>query len=114
MLDYPTILNAAHEAAVRAALHQNDGYACGWAWVRVEGNSALARFCRAQIKARGGDSDFELRRHYGNKGYPTGWQFWCPGNFRGQSIDAHEACARAFRDVLADHGISADVCSRLD
>ena len=113
MIDYATVLDQAHAAAERAVQGLPDQYACGWAWVRVEGNSPLARFCRAQIKAAGGDG-YEARQRYGSKGYPTGWQFWQPGKFRGQSIDAHEAGARAFRDVLADFGINADVCSRLD
>lgn len=114
MTDFETILRQAHAAAERAVANLPDQYACGWAWVRVDGNSPLARFCRAQYKARGGASDATIRHHFGTKGYPTGWQFWCPGNFRGQSVDAHEAGSRAFRDVLASYGIHADVCSRLD
>lgn len=115
MTDYYSILEEAHAAAVDAQIGLADGGACGFAWVTIDGNSPLARYCRKVLKEiPEADQNWRVRRHYGAKGYPNGWQFWQPGNFRGQSIDAHEAGALAFRDALARHGIRADLGSRLD
>ena len=110
--DLQDALIAAHNAARAAVSSYEDTGACGFAWVSVEGNSPLARHCR-KLAARD-YTDRTARQLYGSKGYPKGHQWWCPGNFRGQSLDAHEAGARAFRDKLAEYGIRADVGSRLD
>ena len=104
-MDYLKILTEAHAAACAAVAGQPDNGACGFAWVTIDGNDGLARFCH---KDRG------VNRAFGSKGYPTGWQFWCPGNFRGQSVEAHERGAKAFRDKLAEYGIRATSNSRLD
>lgn len=110
------ILVAAHAAAEQAVAEASAKFdemrgACGFAWVTISGTEPLARHCRKQLKASG---DQRASRHFGDKGYPTGWQFWGPGNHNGQRIDIKEAGARAFRDVLAANGIRADVGSRLD
>lgn len=107
------VLMEAHHAAAEAVKDAEDKWACGWAWVAIEGNSPLARHCR-KMQKNTGLNDFTARRLYDSKGWPRGWQFWCPGNFRGQSVDAHEKGAVAFRDKLAEYGIRADVGSRLD
>ena len=115
-MDYETILNEAHDAASAAALtaairHPEHGGACGFAWVTIDGNSPLARYCRKQLK----DGNTALNDGcYGDKGYPSGWQFWSPGGYGGQRVGIEEAAARAFRDVLAIYGIRATVGSRLD
>ncbi|MFA5948042.1 MAG: hypothetical protein WC806_03650 [Candidatus Gracilibacteria bacterium] len=116
--DFSNILGAAHAAAkiaVAAIAHEEGsrGLDCGFAWVVIEGNDPLARFCRREVKAA---EKFGTRASssFGSKGYPSGWQFWCPGEFRGQSVHILEAGARAFRDALATHGIRATVNSRLD
>lgn len=106
---FEEILHHAHRAAHEAVKDLPDTGACGFAWVTIEGRSPLARHCR--LKAA---NDMPGRRFYGSKGFPRGWQFWKPGGYPGQSIDAIEAGARAFRDVLAEYGIRADVGSRLD
>ena len=111
-INYGEILNAAHKAAREATEGRPDRGACGFAWVTVDGNSPLARWCRKHAPA--GDNSWQVRRIYGDKGYPKGWQWWCPGEHRGQSVDAHEAGAVAFRDKLAEYGIRADCGSRLD
>ncbi len=93
---------AAAERAI-AALGPEDIAAldCGYAWVTVRpARGAFVTWCRAN--------------KYGASGYPTGWEFWCPGRFRGQAIGHHRAGAEAFADVLAKHGISATTGSRLD
>lgn len=87
--------------------------ACGFAWVTIDGKSPLANWCRKQSK----EHDLKGRVTpwlYGSKGYPTGWQFWNPGDYNGQRVDVKEVGARAFRDKLAEYGIRSDVGSRLD
>lgn len=110
---FQNILVAAHTAAHRAVEHAEDKFACGFAWVTIDGTSPLARHCRKMAKSTGA-SAHSARRLYGDKGYPRGHQWWCPGNFPGQSVEAHEKGAIAFRDKLAEYGISATVGSRLD
>ena len=111
--DFEKILAEAHEAARLAVTDIPDKLACGWAWATIAGTEPLARHCRAKLKEAHRD-DYPARRYYGDKHYPTGWQFWQPGNFRGQSVWAHEQGAIAFRDALATHGICAQLGSRLD
>lgn len=124
MLDFELVLRAAHAAAEAAVLSEAHArpegpYAldCGFAWVTISGTDPLARYCRAQIKLVEHPGQPAARERYhklGSKGYPSGWQWWKPGNWWGQSIRVHEAGARAFRDELAKFGIRADVGSRLD
>jgi hypothetical protein len=114
-MDYGRILADAHAAARAAIIQANpvDTYPCGFVWVTVDGNDGLARFCRAEIKRLGGEHSPQAR-DFGSKAHPRGWQFWKPGNWRGQNVDGHEIGARAFRDALAAHGIVATIGSRLD
>lgn len=100
-------------AAAKAACHGlPDRGACGFAWVKISGNEPFARWCRKMAKA----AEAEGRRHhpFGSKPYDGGWQWWNPGQFPGQSIDAIEAGAKAFALVLGEHGIRASWSSRLD
>ena len=118
--DYETILNEAHKAAETAVAiasikYDEMGGACGFAWVVISGNEPLARHCRAEIKkvpTSGGVRVWD--RKFGDKGYPSGWQFWNPGNHGGQRVDIKEAGAKAFALKLAEYGIRADWASRLD
>jgi hypothetical protein len=121
-MDYEAILNEAHAAAAEAIktvsiyMDENKG-ACGFAWVMIGGNDPLARYCRKMIKFNSTEPEAvrrNLDRPYGSKGYPTGWQFWNPGNHNGQRVDIKEAGAKAFAMSLAKHGIRADWSSRLD
>ena len=110
-MDYKAILTEAHGAAVAATcdlVEDMNAFDCGFAWVTIEGNEPLARFCR---KSAG---DWSGRRFYGDKGWREGWQWWCPGNAPVQSMNIHLAGARAFSDVLAKYGIRADVGCRYD
>jgi hypothetical protein len=112
--DWESILGEAHTAAMlaQADLKENPfAFDCGFAWVSLPGNHPLVRYCRDKTK---GDDRGDNRRKYGRKGYPTGWDWWCPGGAMVQSVSIHEVGARAFRDSLAKHGISANVSSRLD
>jgi len=119
--DYEMILAEAHGAAITAVATASATYdemrgACGFAWVTISGTEPLARFCRAQLKAydKAGVTNPRMRRQYGDKGYPKGWQFWNTGDHAGQRVDIKEAGAKAFRDTLAKYGIRADAGSRLD
>lgn len=109
--DFGMILKEAHEAAQAAVEKmgpENQNLMdCGFAWVSISGNSPLAYFCRASAK-RGGNPEIVGRK------METGWTWWKPGGFRGQAIGHHEAGAKAFRAVLAKHGIRADFGSRYD
>lgn len=128
-MDFEAILTEAHKAAneaIKAEIavrpENERDFDCGFAWVIIDGNSALAAHCRAAIKKAGDglpgttrrDTVMKATRLYGSKGYPRGWQFWKPGDFNGQSVRIHEVGSKAFRDALANHGIRADFGSRLD
>jgi len=104
------ILRNAHSAGHLACRDIKDKGACGFAWVTIPGNTAFARWCRKRLDANRTD----YSRWYGRKGYPKGWTFWNPGHYAGQSIDAIEAGAVAFAEVLKGYGIDAKVGSRLD
>ena len=81
--DFKAILIEAHGAAVAAAAHLPDVGACGFAWVTVDGNEPIARWCRKQPK---GSAWGTGRGFYGDKGYPKGWQWWSPGYGGQQSV----------------------------
>ncbi len=118
-MDYASILTAAHAAASAAQegmVENMNALDCGFAWVTVDGTDPLARFCRKERKRLmeiGGASTREAHQ-YGDKGYPTGWRFWCPGGAPVQAVGIHEAGAKAFALKLAEYGIRADWSSRLD
>lgn len=120
MLDEKTIrfegiLDEAYAAAKAAVAGMPDRPLCGFAWVTIDGREPLAYHCRDRSRSKKFAMDTSAaRRRYGRKGEPAGWQFWNPGFFAGQSIDAKEAGARAFREVLAKYGINATCGSRLD
>lgn len=127
--DFGAIIQEAHDAASAAsrryvAENGEHPFNCGFAWVTVDGVSPLARFCRKQIKERealrdkgqiGPRAVTEAQTHFGCKGYPSGHQFWGPGDYMGQDMSAKRAGAEAFARVLADKlGYNATVGSRLD
>jgi hypothetical protein len=121
-INYDVILMEAHKAAAEAVatvsiyMDEQKG-ACGFAWVVIPGNDPLARHCRKELKLNAKEPQElqrELNAPYGSKGYPTGWQFWNPGNHNGQRVDIKEAGAKAFAFTLAKYGIRADWSSRLD
>lgn len=133
-MDFNQILTDAHYAARNAValVCSNEPETardpCGFAWVTVDGRDPLANWCRAEkkreVKKMNIDTSMttsntirriqELSPRLGDKGYPSGWQWWKPGHFAGQAVRIHGIGATAFRDELAKHGISATVGSRLD
>jgi hypothetical protein len=141
MNEFENILDKAHNAATQAILDmykegkREQPFNCGFAWVTIDGNDALARFCRKthpDTPAVRRNSERSMDRFYGSKGEP-GWRWWKPGEWPSmaklvgaevdmstvgglyqQDMDFHVAAATAFQKVLADHGIRANVGSRLD
>jgi hypothetical protein len=96
---------AAAVEAVNANAHLESPHAfdCGFAWVEVRpATSPFIRWCK--------------KNGHGDSHWKSGWVFWRPGGHvhRGQSIAVFEAGARAFAQVLKDHGIDAVALSRLD
>ncbi len=128
-MDYEAILTEAHAAAAKAQegmVENMNALDCGFAWVVIDGQDALARACRKAIGAKSKEleaqgvsrpadrADQVMRGFWGSKGYPTGWQFWSPGNAPVQAVGIHEAGAKAFAIKLGEHGIRAEWRSRLD
>lgn len=81
-----------------AKQYRIDEGCCGFAWVRIKGNTGFAR----SMKSLG------LFR----KAWDRGYEFWVSEG--GQSVERKEAFARAFAKVLRDGGVDAYADSRLD
>jgi hypothetical protein len=124
-MDFAALLTKAHAAAKTAAAEVQENpneFDCGFAWVKIDGRSPLAAYCRKMIRQAGARlegrdkviAEQNARLEHGGPGHPTGWQWWRPGGDHRQSIRIHEAGANAFRQVLAEAGYSAEVGSRLD
>lgn len=116
-------------AAALDAFTEKYGYdvgACGFAWVIVRpARGKFVNWCKKQIEKAGADlpegrerkmAEQTAERTYGSLHWQSGWQFWQPASrhYRGQSVDAYEAAARAFAKVLNDNGIPAIYQSRMD
>lgn len=115
-MNYRAILQEAHGAAVAATVNlveDRNALDCGFAWVTIAGTEPLARYCRKAQPDSLNVSHSE-RRFFGSKGYPKGWQFWCPGNAPVQAMGIHLEGARAFAGVLNKHEINANVGCRYD
>lgn len=108
MQDFQAIFEEATEAATTAqdvylAKHGEPFY-CGFAWVTVKpARGPFIAWCKKQTG-----------HEFGSSGTYGGWQFWGPGKYRGQSMDVKEEGARAFADVLKQHGLKVSVGSRAD
>ncbi|UFK26752.1 hypothetical protein [Roseobacter phage RDJL6] len=104
-------LTASHRAAHKAEKQAETWFPCGFAWVTIGGNEPLARHCREALD----EADPEATStRYGNKGYPKGWTWWCPGHRSTQRMETFQVGAAAFAAVLKKHGIDATVGSRMD
>ena len=117
-MDYENLLTKAFAAAKQAAdieetTNGHNWFPCGFAWVIIPGNSPLARHCRQQIAAYSKSGNIPTL-DYGDKNYPRGWQFWCPGARLTQRMDTYKAAAKAFAKVLTDAGLDATVGWRAD
>lgn len=102
------VFEARHEAGHAAAkyfqekLGGQDRYACGFAWVNIQGikgNTKLGRM----LKAAGVKQD-----------YTKVFQIWNPSGLPCQNIDTKEEGARAAAEVFKRYGFKAMAGSRLD
>lgn len=127
-MSYDEILQSAHEAASAAILRKFENgdrekpFNCGFAWVTIDGRTALARHCR---KLAGGPKvSLVTKRFYGSKS-ESGWKWWKPGSWPTaeaagvdrvyqQDMDFHYAASVAFAEVLKLHGFPATAHSMLD
>lgn len=97
--------DAAYEAAdefFRVKLGGVDQYACGFAWVNINGVKGNTRLGR-MLKAAGVRQD-----------YTKTFQLWNPAGYPVQNIDTLETGARAAADVFRKYGFEAYAGSRLD
>ena len=139
-MDYEKIfaeaIAAANEAQDRALAPyggKEPQFACGFVWVKVTpATDPFVKWCKKQISDHGLKHDsvgnitdtlndpesksirYRLARAFGSPGTYGSWEFWAPGNFRGQWINCKEAGAEAFANVLKNYGIQAVWSSRLD
>lgn len=114
---YERALREAYEAADRAKadmVEDKQALNCGFAWVTVH-DRAFMTWCRKQGDEHQANGDPKLSWRYGSKSQTGGWQFWCPGRSNAQSVDIHQAGAKAFSESLA-HAlqIRCEWSSRLD
>jgi hypothetical protein len=97
---------AARNATAQHIIAHGEGAMCGFAWVniykfngkKITGATKLGRM----LKAAGVRQD-----------YTRAFSQWCNW-YGGQSIDVKESGARAFAEVLQEHGFEAFAGSRLD
>jgi len=112
---FEALIDKAHtaslEAAVKAEAEATTWFPCGFAWVTVSGTEPLVRHCREALDE--GDPEATSAR-YGNKGYPKGWTWWCPGLNTTQRMETFRAAAHAFAAVLEEGGVTTTVGSRMD
>lgn len=97
--------DAAYEAAdefFRVKLGGVDQYACGFAWVNINGVKGNTRLGR-MLKAAGVRQD-----------YTKTFQLWNPAGYPVQNIDTLEAGADAAAKVFRKYGFAAYAGSRLD
>lgn len=81
-----------------AAVERCNEGVCGFAWVRLKGNTAFGRWARKAGHAR--------------PGYPSGLNI--STRLMTQSMERNEAAACAMRDVLREAGIDCWMESRID
>ena len=105
-----TILEEAQQAAKSATaqhiIAHGEGPMCGFAWVniykydgkKITGNTKLGRLLK------------QLGVRQDHTRVFSQWDSW----YHGQSIDVKESGARAFAEVLQEHGFTAYAGSRLD
>ena len=75
---------------------------CGFAWVELPGIKLSTKIGKAFASV-----GFK-------KGYRSGLQLWNPSDHHGQSMDAKEAGADAYAEVLESYGVKAYGSSRAD
>jgi len=107
-LELKDVLDRAFAAARLAtdqyvAAHPDEWYPCGFAWVKLKGNSPVVKALKKFYPERAG-----------HPGYPSGWEVWNPSGHMTQSMDAKFFGAEAFALVLKDAGYECRAESRMD
>lgn len=104
-MDFMAIIEEAIRAGQQAETqyinqYGEDGY-CGFGWVEIpNGRSPFVTFCR--------------KNGIGSKHWHKGWYIWRPTQGYSQCMNVNEVGARAFAEVLTNHGIEAYMSSRPD
>ena len=98
------ILAEARAAGNRAVAGKADGYPCGFAWLNIK--PARGPFVKMLKEMGIGRPD----SYYG--GYSLSSYDCC--NFNGQNMDVKDDGVSAFREVLRQNGITANVHTRID
>lgn len=75
-----------------------EGGVCGFAWVKIAGNTSFGRWAK--------------KYGYARSAYGSGLQIWISDY--GQSMERKEAHARAMAKVLNENGVKAYAESRID
>jgi len=97
-------LTEAHSACMAlAGKYGNDFGCCGFAWLNIYGIKGNTRLGK-KMKAVGFDKSWLKGAIY----------LWSPGNYNGQSLDIHEAGARAAAKIFTGYGFKAYSGSRMD
>ena len=81
--------------------HPGQWYPCGFAWVTIK--PARGKFVKLMKELK-----------IGHNGTYGGWDIWNPSNHATQCMDAKEAGARAFAEVLKAAGLNCTVHTRID
>jgi len=85
---------------------------CGFAWVKIRGNSWFIRALKKLGLAEADRNNWESRARFFKDGYSGGYSFSVREG--GQSMELKEAYARAFANVLESYGVYAYASSRMD
>lgn len=106
IVNWPTVVTIATEAAVKATAEyiraNGEHYPCGFAWVNIKpARGPLIKYLK-EIKFGRTDD------YYG------GYTIWNPSENATQCMDAKEAGARAFAEVLKKYGVKCFARTRLD
>lgn len=98
------------KSEIKNQWHVPDGV-CGFAWVKVPGNSWFIRELKKKGLASGNYNGFS-REVFRKASYGGGYTYWVSEH--NQSYERKSAHAHAFADVLQKYGIKAYAMSRLD
>ncbi len=85
---------------------------CGFAWVKIRGNSWFIRALKKLGLAEADSNDWSSQARFRKDNYSGGYSFSVREG--GQSMELKEAYAQAFANVLESHGIYAYANSRMD
>jgi len=96
---FQAMIDQATKEALKAIEGSQDGYPCGFAWVRIK-------------SGRGNFAKWLIETDIGSKNYNGGMRISAHCDY--QNMYVREAYCTAFRDVLREHGIECHVETRID